>query len=76
MIHSRILTLFYDAQAKEVKSLSHFLASASRSADAVPLDIAEARAAIESSLEAEINAMIPSRQGRIGLNISLVGLHC
>lgn len=75
MIHSRILTLLYDARAKEVKSLSHFLASESETIDAVAFDVGEARAAIEISLEAEINAWIPSRQGRIGLNISLVGLH-
>jgi hypothetical protein len=39
------------------------------------LDLGEARSAIESALEAEINNWLPSRQSRIGLNISLVGLH-
>lgn len=75
MIQSRILTLSYDAQTKEVRSLSHFLTSEGQPTDAAAFDLSEARAAIESSLEAEINAWIPSRQGRIGLNISLVGLH-
>ena len=76
MIQSRILTLSYDAQTKEVRSLSHFLTSEGQPTDAAAFDLSEARAAIESSLEAEINVWIPSRQGRIGLNISLVGLHC
>lgn len=75
IIHSRILTLSYDVQTKEVRSLSHFLTSEGQPTDVAAFDVSEARAAIESSLEAEINAWIPSRQGRVGLNISLVGLH-
>jgi len=60
----------------EVKTLSHFQANENKAGDVAIIDLSEARSAIESALEAEINAWIPSRQSRIGLNISLVGLHC
>ena len=76
MIQSRVMTLLYDASAKEVRTLSHFQVSEGKAGDVAMVDVSEARSAIESALEAEINAWIPSRQGRIGLNISLVGLHC
>jgi superfamily II DNA or RNA helicase len=75
MIQSRVLTLLYDAEVKEVRTLSHFPAGEAQASSPVAFEISDARSAIESSLEAEINAWIPSRQGRIGLNISLVGLH-
>ena len=56
-------------------TLQHFPTDEGDRAGDAAVDLAQARAAFESALETEINSWLPSRQARIGLNISLVGLH-
>jgi len=74
LIQSRVITLMYRPSTGDVQTLQHFpTETAEESGDGV--DFANARSAIESALESEINNWLPSRQSRIGLNISLVGLH-
>jgi SNF2 family DNA or RNA helicase len=75
LIQSRIVTMMYDSTTGEVKTLQHFPIDNLDTRHNGMLDLGEARSAIESALEAEINNWLPSRQSRIGLNISLVGLH-
>ena len=75
LIQSRMITLTYKAATGEVETLQHFQLEKAEEAHNGALDLGQARSAIESALEAEINNWLPSRQSRIGLNISLVGLH-
>jgi hypothetical protein len=75
LIQSRVITLMYQPSTAEVSTLQHFLAEKAGSSDNGAMDLGQTRSAIESALEAEINNWLPSRQSRIGLNISLVGLH-
>ncbi|MEW6246602.1 MAG: SNF2-related protein [Nitrospirota bacterium] len=85
-IQSRVITLAYDPASGDVTTLQHFPTDLPASSEAqqasegsgpveTPIDLGQARPAIESALEAEINTWLPSRQSRIGLNISLVGLN-
>ncbi len=76
LIQSRVITLTYQPTTGEVQTLPHFPTDEGSSSDNNgDGDLAQARSAIESALETEINSWLPSRQSRIGLNISLVGLH-
>jgi SNF2 family DNA or RNA helicase len=75
LIQSRVITMLYDFFTGQVQTLQHFPTDEGESAASTIDDLTPARAAIESSLELEINNWLPSRQSRIGLNISLVGLH-
>jgi SNF2 family DNA or RNA helicase len=75
LIQSRVITLMYQHTDGEVRTLQHFPTDEGRSSDNGAVDLGQARSAIESALEAEINNWLPSRQSRIGLSISLVGLH-
>jgi SNF2 family DNA or RNA helicase len=75
-VQSRVVTLAYDQANGDVRTLQHFPVSGEQAPEAVAdLDLGQVRPAIESTLEAEINSWLPSRQARIGLSISLVGLH-
>jgi hypothetical protein len=65
----------YKAATGEVEALQHFQLNNTEEAYNGGLDLGQARSAIESALEAEINNWLPSRQSRIGLTFSLVGLH-
>jgi superfamily II DNA or RNA helicase len=75
LIQSRVITMLYDFFTGQVQTLQHFPTDEGESAASTIDDLTPARAALESSLELEINNWLPSRQSRIGLNISLVGLH-
>jgi len=75
LIQSRVVTLIYDPSTPEVRIAQHFPTGEDKESDSVAVDLAQARAALETALEAEINNWLPSRQSRIGLSISLVGLH-
>jgi Helicase conserved C-terminal domain len=75
LIQSRMITLMYKAATGEVETLQHFQLNNTEEAYNGGLDLGQARSAIESALEAEINNWLPSRQSRIGLTFSLVGLH-
>lgn len=75
LIQSRVITLMYQPTTREVPTLQHFPMGEGGRSDNGAVDLGQARSAIESGLEAEINNWLPSRQSRIGLNISLVGLH-
>ena len=72
---SRIMTIMYDSSTGEVQTLQHFPTNKTGESTNGTADFGQARSAIESALEVEINNWLPSRQSRIGLNISLVGLH-
>lgn len=73
---SRVISLAYEPSSGEIATPQHFLADVGNgSGVGAAVDLGQVRAAIESALEAEINNWLPSRQSRIGLNISLVGLH-
>jgi hypothetical protein len=74
-VQSRIISLLYKTSTGEVETLQHFPIDGAEQEPNGVLDLGQARSAIESALEAEINNWLPSRQSRIGLNISLVGLH-
>jgi hypothetical protein len=67
--------MLYDFLTGQVQTLQHFPTDEGLTPDKGVADVGLARAAIESNLEVEINNWLPSRQSRIGLNISLVGLH-
>ncbi len=75
LIQSRVITMLYDFFTGQVQTLQHFPTDEGEGAENSLADLGPARAAIESNLEVEINNWLPSRQSRIGLNISLVGLH-
>jgi SNF2 family DNA or RNA helicase len=75
LIQSRIVTIMYDSSTGEVQTLQHFPTDDAGQSSIGTADFGQARSAIESALELEINNWLPSRQSRIGLNISLVGLH-
>ena len=76
LVQSRVVTLGYDRANGDVRTLQHFPVSAEQVPEAeADLELERVRPAIESTLEAEINNWLPSRQARIGLSISLVGLH-
>jgi ERCC4-related helicase len=75
LVQSRVITLMYEPSTGEVHTLQHFPTAPEEQSSNGTADLAQARAAIESALEAEINRWLPSRQSRIGLQISLVGLH-
>jgi SNF2 family DNA or RNA helicase len=75
LIQSRVITMLYDFSTGQVQTLQHFPTDEGGAASNGIADLGPARAAIESNLELEINNWLPSRQSRIGLNISLVGLH-
>jgi hypothetical protein len=75
LIQSRIVTIMYDSSTGEVQTLQHFPTDETGQSSNGTADFVQARSAIESALEVEINNWLPSRQSRIGLNISLVGLH-
>lgn len=75
-IQSRVITLAYEPSSGETATLQHFPSDVGNGSGAgAAVGLGQARAAIESALEAEINNWLPSRQSRIGLNISLIGLH-
>jgi hypothetical protein len=67
--------MLYDFRTGQVQPLQHFPTDEEVAVDNGVANLGPARAAIESNLEVEINNWLPSRQSRIGLNISLVGLH-
>jgi ERCC4-related helicase len=75
LIQSRVITMLYDFPTGQVQTLQHFPTDEEVAVDNGVANLGPARAAIESNLEVEINNWLPSRQSRIGLNISLVGLH-
>jgi hypothetical protein len=75
LIQSRVITMLYDLATGQVQTLQHFPTDEGEAAGKGVADLGPARAAVESNLEVEINNWLPSRQSRIGLNISLVGLH-
>ncbi|MBI4523251.1 MAG: DEAD/DEAH box helicase [Deltaproteobacteria bacterium] len=75
LIQSRVITLMYKPSTGEVRTLQHFPTDEREGSLNGAVDVAQARSAIEGTLEAEINNWLPSRQSRIGLNITLVGLH-
>ena len=75
LIQSRVVTIMYDSSTGEVQTLQHFPIDEAGQSSNGTADFGQARSAIESALEVEINNWLPSRQSRIGLNISLVGLH-
>lgn len=75
LVQSRVITLMYEPSTGEVHTLQHFPTAPEEQSANGTADLAQARAAIEGALEAEINRWLPSRQSRIGLQISLVGLH-
>jgi hypothetical protein len=75
LIQSRVITLVYKPSTGEVETLQHFQLDNAEEGHNGVLDLGQARSAIESALEAEINNWLPSRQSRIGLTFSLVGLH-
>jgi len=75
LIQSRVITLIYNPSTGEVETAQHFPNDDEQGNSNGEVDLANARAALESALEVEINNWLPSRQSRIGLNISLVGLH-
>lgn len=75
LIQSRVITLVYKPSTGEVETAQHFPSDDEQGNGNGALDLPNARAMLESALEAEINNWLPSRQSRIGLNISLVGLH-
>jgi len=75
LVQSRVITMLYDFFTGQVQTLQHFPTDEGMTAQNGVADLGPARAAIESNLEVEINNWLPSRQSRIGLNISLVGLH-
>jgi SNF2 family DNA or RNA helicase len=75
LVQSRVITLTYQPSTGEVQTLQHFPIDESKESGSVSVDFAQARTALESALEAEINNWLPGRQSRIGLNMSLVGLH-
>jgi len=75
LIQSRVITLLYQSSTGEVRTVQHFPNDEREKAGNGVVDLSQPRAALESALEAEINNWLPSRQSRIGLNISLVGLH-
>lgn len=75
LIQSRVITLVFKPSTGEVQTLQHFPTDQEDGSNGALVDLGQARAAIEGALEAEINNWLPSRQSRIGLNISLVGLH-
>jgi hypothetical protein len=75
LIQSRVITMLYDFLTGQVQTLQHFPIDEEGTAETGCADLPTARSAIQSSLEVEINNWLPSRQSRIGLNISLVGLH-
>jgi hypothetical protein len=70
-----VITLVYKPSTGEVETLQHFQLDNAEEGHNGVLDLGQARSAIESALEAEINNWLPSRQSRIGLTFSLVGLH-
>lgn len=75
LIQSRVITMLYHFFTGQVQTLQHFPTDEGVAAENGVADLGPARAAMESNLEVEINNWLPSRQSRIGLNISLVGLH-
>jgi superfamily II DNA or RNA helicase len=75
LIQSRVITLVYKPSTGEVETAQHFPNDDEQGNSNSTADLGSARAVLESALEAEINNWLPSRQSRIGLNISLVGLH-
>ena len=75
LIQSRVITLIYKPSTGEVETAQHFPNDDEQESSNGEVDLASARAGLEGALEAEINNWLPSRQSRIGLNISLVGLH-
>jgi SNF2 family DNA or RNA helicase len=75
LIQSRVITMLYDPSTGQVQTLQHFPTDEGAAAENGVTDLGPARTVIESNLEVEINNWLPSRQSRIGLNISLVGLH-
>jgi hypothetical protein len=75
LIQSRVITLMYKPSTGEIDTLQHFPIDGVEGSQNGAFDLGQARSAIESALEAEINNWLPSRQSRIGLNITLVGLH-
>jgi len=75
LVQSRVITLIYKPSTGEVETLQHFPNGEGGEVGNGMADLGQPRAALESALEAEINNWLPSRQARIGLNISLVGLH-
>ena len=75
LIQSRVITMLYDLATGQVQTVQHFPTDEGEAAENGVADLGPARAAIEGNLEVEINNWLPSRQSRIGLNISLVGLH-
>ncbi|MBI4468459.1 MAG: DEAD/DEAH box helicase family protein [Acidobacteria bacterium] len=75
LIQSRVITLMYEPSTGEVQTLQHFPTEGAETSDTGSVEFGKARSAIEGALEAEINTWLPSRQSRIGLHISLVGLH-
>ena len=74
LVQSRVITLMYSPSTGDVQTVQHF-PTETKEEIGNGVDLGNARSAIESALEAEINNWLPSRQSRIGLNISLVGLH-
>lgn len=76
LVQSRVVTLAYDRANGDVRTLQHFPVSDEQAPEVdADLELGMVRPAIESTLEVEINNWLPSRQTRIGLSISLVGLH-
>lgn len=75
LVQSRVITLIYKPSTGEVETLKHFPNDEGGEVGNGMEDLGQPRAALESALEAEINNWLPSRQARIGLSISLVGLH-
>lgn len=75
LVQSRVITLVYKAMTGDVETVQHFPNIDGQEVANGMADIGSARSVLESALEVEINNWLPSRQARIGLNISLVGLH-